>query len=238
MKKIRTKYILAVFFLILFAALTYGLQNVDVQTYAATDSPIGFASVNIGVHEYLDSVLSQYRGEDGLFYKITKLLGYIAIATAPCFALLALSEMIRKGGLRGVDGDLWALLGHYVLLAACYVAFEKYIVNYRPILVDGALEASYPSSHTMLTVAMFGAAMVQMKKRIRIRPLRAVVRFVFGLAIAAMAVGRLLSGVHWLTDIIGALLIGFALVSLYDAVFMQIRRVQKRKAKARKRSKK
>ena len=236
MKKIRTKYILAVVLLLLFAALTYALQEVDVQIYSVTNSPIGFANVNIAVQEKLDTLLTEYRGEDGLFYKITKYLGYASILTVPCFALLALSQLIRKGSLKGVNGDLWALLVPYVLLAACYVGFEKYIVNYRPILMDGALEASYPSSHTMLTVILLGVTSVQMKKRIRVRPLRALVRFVLGLAIAAMAVGRLLSGVHWLTDVIGAVLIGLAVVSLYDAIFTQIRRAQKRKAKARRRS--
>ena len=117
---------------------------------------------------------------------------------------------------------------------ACYVAFEKYVVNYRPILVDGVLEASYPSSHTMLTTAMLGMAIVQMRKRVRGKALRGLIDVVLGAAIAAMAVGRLMSGVHWLTDIIGGLLLGFALVALYDAVFTQIRRAQKRKAKAAK----
>ena len=156
-----------------------------------------------------------------------------AIATAPCFALLALVQLIRKKSLRGVDGDLWALAAFYVLLGACYVAFEKYVVNYRPILVDGVLEASYPSSHTMLTTAMLGMAIVQMRKRVRGKALRGLIDVVLG---AAIAVGRLMSGVHWLTDIIGGLLLGFALVALYDAVFTQIHRAQKRKAKAAKKN--
>lgn len=226
-KKIREKYALAIIFLILFAALTVLVQRVDVQPVGPNGSEIGFAKINTAVHEKL--------GENEKCYELTKLIGYAAIATAPCFALLALVQLIRRKSLKGVDGDLWALAACYVLLAACYVAFEKYVVNYRPILVDGALEASYPSSHTMLTTALFGMTIVQMKKRVRVRPLRGLIDLVLGIAIAAMAVGRLMSGVHWLTDIVGGLLIGFALVALYDAVFTQIRRAQKRKAKAAKR---
>ena len=174
-KKIRAKVALAILLLILFAGLTVLVQRVDVQEYIPKEylstgnavsleggNPvIGFGKVNIAVHEKL--------GENELCYKITKLIGYAAILTAPCFALLALSQMIRKGGFKGVDADLWALLGHYVILAACYVAFEKFIVNYRPVLMEGVLEASYPSSHTMMTIALLGAAVVQMKKRIRDR---------------------------------------------------------------------
>ncbi len=225
-KKIREKYALAIILLILFAALTVLVQRVDVQPIGPNGSEIGFAGVNMRVHEKL--------GENEACYKLTKLIGYAAIATAPCFALLALVQLIRKKSLRGVDGDLWALAAFYVLLGACYVAFEKYVVNYRPILVDGVLEASYPSSHTMLTTAMLGMAIVQMRKRVRGKALRGLIDVVLGAAIAAMAVGRLMSGVHWLTDIIGGLLLGFALVALYDAVFTQIHRAQKRKAKAAK----
>lgn len=232
-KKIRVKYALFAALLALFAALTFALQRVDMQTYRpkeylsadtyeGADAQIGFSAINIAVHEKL--------GESALFYKITKLIGYASLLTAPCFALLGLSQLVRRKRLKRVDGDLWALLGHYVLLALCYIAFEKYAVNYRPVLIEGVLEASYPSSHTMMTVALLGAAMVQTKKRIRAHSLRAIVNLVLIAAMAAMAIGRLLSGVHWLTDVIAAVLIGLALVSLYDAVCTQIRRAQKKKS--------
>lgn len=229
-RKIRERYTLAIIFLILFAVLTVLVQRVDVQPVGPNGSEIGFAKVNTAVHEKL--------GENDLCYKLTKLIGYLAIATAPCFALLALTQAIRKRSLSGVDGDLWALAVFYVLVGACYIAFEKYVVNYRPILVDGVLEASYPSSHTMLTTALFGMTIVQMRKRVHIKPLRGLIDIVLGVGIAAMAVGRLMSGVHWLTDIAGGLLLGLALTELYDAVFTQIRRAQKRKAKSAKKNRK
>lgn len=225
-RKIRSKYLLAFALLLLFAVFTVLVQRVDVQPIGPNGSEVGFARLNGSVHDKL--------GENDACYKLTKLIGYLALATAPCFALLALVQLIRNKSLAGVDGDLWALAIYYVLVGACYVAFEKYVVNYRPILVDGVLEASYPSSHSMLAVSLFGATIVQMRKRVRVKPLRMLIDAAFVLAIAAMAVGRLMSGVHWLTDIVGGLLLGLALAELYGAVFTQIRRAQKRKEKAAK----
>ena len=227
-RKIRSKYLLAFALLLLFAVFTVLVQKVDVQPIGPNGSEVGFASLNGSVHDKL--------GENDACYKLTKLIGYLALATAPCFALLALVQLIRKKSLAGVDGDLWALAIYYVLVGACYVAFEKYVVNYRPVLVDGVLEASYPSSHTMLAASLFGATIVQMRKRMRVKPLRMLIDAVLVVAIAAMAIGRLMSGVHWLTDIVGGLLLGLALAELYSAVFTQIRRAQKRKAKAAKRN--
>lgn len=227
-RKIRSKYLLAFALLLLFAVFTVLVQKVDVQPIGPSGSEVGFASLNGSVHDKL--------GENDACYKLTKLIGYLALATAPCFALLALVQLIRKKSLAGVDGDLWALAIYYVLVGACYVAFEKYVVNYRPVLVDGVLEASYPSSHTMLAASLFGATIVQMRKRVRVKPLRTLIDAVLVLAIAAMAIGRLMSGVHWLTDIVGGLLLGLALAELYSAVFTQICRAQKRKAKASKRN--
>ena len=132
-RKIRSKYLLAFALLLLFAVFTVLVQRVDVQPIGPNGSEVGFARLNGSVHDKL--------GENDACYKLTKLIGYLALATAPCFALLALVQLIRNKSLAGVDGDLWALAIYYVLVGACYVAFEKYVVNYRPILVDGVLEA-------------------------------------------------------------------------------------------------
>ena len=52
-KKIREKYALAIILLILFAALTALVQRVDVQPIGPNGSEIGFAGVNMRVHEKL-----------------------------------------------------------------------------------------------------------------------------------------------------------------------------------------
>ena len=75
--------------------------------------------------------------------------------------------------------------------------------------------------------------MVQLRQRLHSRGLRTAVNVVFTVLIAVMAVGRLLSGVHWLTDILGGVLLGAALVLAYDALTLELRRRERKKEKKR-----
>ena len=109
----------------------------------------------------------------------------------------------------------------YVVTALFYLLFEILVINYRPILEDGELEASYPSSHTMLAVSVFGSAAVYAVYRIKDDLLKKAVVIVSIILAAGMALGRLISGVHWFTDILGGVLLGCAIISLYMA-FVQI----------------
>ena len=101
----------------------------------------------------------------------------------------------------------------------CYVLFEKVIVNYRPVMITAAdgLEASYPASHTMLACFIFATAMMQLPRLVKSPALRGLGKLVCAAIIAVAVVGRLLSGVHWLSDIIGGVLLSAALVALYAA---------------------
>ena len=104
------------------------------------------------------------------------------------------------------------------MVLAAYLLFEKFAVNYRLVLIDGFLEASYPSSTTMLTLCVIPTAMLQLRRRIPRAGLRRVILWMLGIFTAFMVVGRLLSGVHWLTDIVGGALLSAGLVALYAAV--------------------
>ena len=105
----------------------------------------------------------------------------------------------------------------YIAVMAAYLLFEKFAVNYRPVLIDGFLEASYPSSTTLLTLCVMPTAMLQLSRRLRSGRLRSLVLAVLAAFTAFMVVGRLLSGVHWLTDIVGGVLLSAAIVCLYAA---------------------
>ena len=57
--------------------------------------------------------------------------------------------------------------GFYIVVMAMYLLFEEVVINYRPVLIDSNLEASYPSSTTMLALCVLPTAMMQLKSRIR-----------------------------------------------------------------------
>lgn len=190
----------------LFLVLTVLVLTVDVRPVGPEGSAIGLAALNGGVFALL--------GESGLWYEITELLGYIALGTMAFFAGMGALQLISRKSLRRVDRDILLLGLCYGVMLGLYILFELVVINCRPVLVEGVLEASFPSSHTMLVVTVLGSAAVWAGRHCG-GGLRKVVQGIC-LSIALLtAVGRLLSGMHWFTDILAGLLLAGALVMGY-----------------------
>lgn len=195
--------------LLLFAALILIVRTVDVQPIGPQGSKVGLAAVNGWVF--------RQTGVTMLYYTITDWLGIAAILTAAGFALLGLVQLIRRKSFCKVDRSLYALGGTYLLTIGCYILFELCIVNYRPVLMEGRLEASFPSSHTMIVCVIMATALLEFRGRLQKKAAKiAAESFCVGLMVVTM-IGRLLAGVHWLTDILGGLLLSGALTLLYAA---------------------
>ena len=193
-----------------FALWTAAVCLLDVQPIGPNGSSVGFAALNGAVHAAL--------GVHWLLYALTDWLGLVPMGFVFGFAILGLMQLIRRRSLGKVDRDILALGGFYLVVLAAYLLFEKFAVNYRPVLIDGFLEASYPSSTTMLTLCVIPTAMLQLRRRIPREDLRRAILWMLGIFTAFMVVGRLLSGVQWLTDIIGGALLSAGLVALYAAM--------------------
>jgi undecaprenyl-diphosphatase len=153
-----------------------------------------------------------------LLYILTDWLSIIPVGLVVGFALLGLLQLLRRKKLFEVDYDILVLGGFYVALIAVYVLFEMLPVNYRPLLIEGALEVSYPSSTTMLVMCIMPTAIMQLNSRIKNIRLKRVVSFILNVFTAFMVAGRLLSGVHWLSDIVGGALVSAGLVMMYKAL--------------------
>ncbi|MGN0350062.1 MAG: phosphatase PAP2 family protein, partial [Roseburia sp.] len=153
-----------------------------------------------------------------LLYTITDWLGLVPLCVVFGFAILGLFQMIKRRSLLKVDYSILVLGGFYIIVMAAYVFFEMFVVNYRPILVEGNLEASYPSSTTMLVMCVIPTAIMQFQSRIKNQRIRKIVACILIAFTVFIVVGRLVSGVHWITDIIGGALLSAGLVMLYDCV--------------------
>ena len=134
------------------------------------------------------------------------------------FVLLGFAQWVKRKSILKVDGNILILGGFYIVTLAAYLFFESYVVNYRPVLIEGYLEASYPSSTTLLVLCVMPTAMIQLRDRIKQPMFRKCVSIVITAFIAFMVIGRLVSGVHWLTDIIGGILLSAGLVMIYDSL--------------------
>lgn len=197
-------------FLAAFVLWTVLVSFVDIRAIGPNGSSVGFAALNGFVHGLT--------GVNLRLYAVTDWLGLVPIAVAFGFAVLGLVQWIKRKSLLKVDGSLLVLAGFYVVVMAAYILFEAVVINYRPTLIDGYLEASYPSSTTMLVMCVMPTAMMQLRTRIKNRVFRRCVMVLIAAFIVFMVIGRLMSGVHWLSDIIGGALISAGLVMIYASV--------------------
>ena len=192
-----------------FALWTAAVCHLDVQPIGPRHSSVGFAALNGFVH--------QLTGVHMALYTLTDWLGLIPLAFMLGFAILGLAQLLQRKHLRRVDHSLFVLGGFYLLVMASYFFFESFVINYRPILIEGYLEASYPSSTTLLVLCVIPTAMMQLTARLRRSVVRQAVLVLLTAFMVLMVVGRLVSGVHWLTDIIGSVLLSAGLVMTYAA---------------------
>ncbi len=206
-KNAKKYFIFGAISFILFAVLTLLVKTVDVKPIGPLGSEIGLSGINIYFRDLI--------GVNMTLYDVTELLGYLAIAVVACFGLLGVYQLIKGKSIKAVDSNIIILGALLVVLACAYVLFEFAIVNYRPIVMENELEASFPSSHTMLSFCVFGAAIHQLLNRIGNKALRIVSVSVCTVLIVATVIGRLLSGVHWLTDIMAGVLISVSLLMFY-----------------------
>lgn len=193
--------------LAVFLVYTILVKIIDVQAIGPNGSEIGFASLNGAIFALL--------GTHELFFKLSELLGYLALAICAFFGVIGLSQFIKRKSLKKVDQQIILLGIFYVVVIVLYVFFNVVAVNYRPVLeADGSLESSFPSSHTMLAVCVFAAAAFYTRfLPEKYSNLRKPLIKVCYILIAAMIVFRILAGVHWLTDIIGGVILSLALIN-------------------------
>ena len=209
-KETKKNFGIAAILLGAFVVWTAAVQLVDVQPIGPQGSTVGFATVNSWVHNLT--------GVHMALYMVTDWLGLVPIAFAIGFALLGLIQWVKRKHLRQVDFSILVLGGFYLLVMAAYVLFEVFVINYRPVLINGCLEASYPSSTTMLVLCVMPTTLMQLNARIKSQTLKRWVGFGITAFIIFMVIGRLLSGVHWFTDIIGGALLSAGLVMLYHSI--------------------
>ncbi len=201
------------FFPMIFVFFTLSVKLVDVQPVGPLESEIGWASINYPVNAFFAE--HQFLGGQNFWYTLTNVFGIVAILTAAAFACLGLVQLIRRRSLLKVDKEIIMLGVVYAVTIVLYVLFEKIAVNFRPVLEDGVLEPSYPSTHTMLVFSILGTAVFAFPRYIKGKKLLSAAKAANIAAIALTVLGRLVCGVHWLTDIIGGVFLSVSIIIFY-----------------------
>ena len=203
--KTPSKILLCSLLAVLFTIL---VKVVDVKQVGVNGTSIGFATLN--------QFVFKTTGVNMIWYHITDWLGLVPIFMAIAYALIGLIQLIKRKSLFKVDKEIIILGLFYVVVISIYIFFEKVIVNYRPILMNGFLEASFPSSHTLMSVCICGSS-IMVNKKIFKNKISKFSNILSLIIIIVTILGRLISGVHWFTDIIGAVMLSVGLFHIYKA---------------------
>ena len=196
---------------LVFIAFTFMVKTYDVSPIGPAGTEVGFSHINQRVHEQI--------GFNQTWYDMTDYLGYAVLAVCGIFALAGLVQLIKRRSLLKVDSEILILGVYFVVVMGFYVLFEKLVINYRPVIMDGETmpEASYPSSHTMLVVTVMLAVAIIVGRYFKNEYVGTFMRTMCIFVTVVMVVGRYYSGVHWATDIVGGLLLSFALLLAFHA---------------------
>ncbi|MDD6310499.1 MAG: phosphatase PAP2 family protein [Firmicutes bacterium] len=196
-----------IIFGVIFVIYTAVVKLVDIKHIGPLNSGVGLGTIN----RYFMNLI----GINMVWYHITNVLGIVALLIVAFFAFVGLFQLVKRKSLKRVETDIIILGCFYVVVMIFYVLFDKFAINYRPVVFDEGLEPSYPSSHTFLAVCVFYTAILQIKWKVSDKFTSNIITVVLAVLIALTVVGRLLSGVHWFTDIVGGVLISLFLISLY-----------------------
>ena len=223
MKKLNKSLITGVSLFVAFLAFTILVKFVDVAAVGPLGSKVGFSKINDAIFGVI--------GTSETWYHISEIFGILALIVAGVFVIVGIIQLIRRKSLKLVDNHILTLGVFYVVVAIAYLIFEVVVINKRPVLVDGVLEASYPSSHTMLSICILSSAIIEFHKFFNGKKKQLIALDVISIVIMLVVViGRLLSGMHWFTDIIGGILISLALVFIYNGVLKIIEKKKDIKA--------
>ena len=197
-------------------AIIYTLlvKYIDVQEIGPNDSLVGFATIN--------NFMFNLTGVNMLWYDITDWWGFVPLFIAFIYAMIGFIQMIKRRNILKVDKEILGLGVYYIIVIGLYIFFETCIINYRPTLMDGILEASYPSSHTLLSVCICGSSLIINKYLFKNRNFFKAENINSILSILVIVIGRFISGVHWFTDIVGAILISIALLKAFNIYIKSI----------------
>ncbi len=202
---------LGIILIFIFAVWTVLITTVDVQPVGINDTDIGFATMNCWFH--------RLTGINMMLYDITDWLGLIPLFVCFFFGFIGLCQMIKRKSLFKVDCDILILGLYYVTVILCYFVFEALPINYRPVLINNNMEGSYPSSTTLLVLSVMPTLGFQLKCRIKNNKIKAINVMIILFSVF-MVTGRLISGVHWLTDIIGSCILSAGLYMIYRGIVL------------------
>jgi undecaprenyl-diphosphatase len=163
----------------------------------------------------LYNLFSEVRSAPGdeLFIRITMLGDNIVVfATAAIMVLW----LIAQRAWRAASATAIAILAAKLLMVITYLIYARHaplteadVINFQTF--------RFPSSHALMTGAMFGVLATLLSRGLG-RWSQAIVVAICGIIVIAVSFSRLYLGVSWLSDVIAGVLAAFIIVTLFSVV--------------------
>lgn len=214
MKLKKKNMIVSICLILLSVIYTVLVKIIDVNPIGPKNSNVGFSSLNKFVFNTI--------GKSNVWYNITEVFGIISILIAFFYALIGICKLFKKKNILKIDKEIIALGIFYFVVILTYLFFEKVIINYRPVLVNGALEASYPSSHTMLSICICLSSIIINNKLYKKKRISKIINPLAIIIMITTTIGRLFSGMHWISDILGGIIISITLTYIFNSIIYSL----------------
>lgn len=214
MKLKKKNMIVSICLILLSVIYTVLVKIIDVNPIGPQNSNVGFSSLNKFVFNTI--------GKSNVWYNITEVFGIISILIAFFYALIGIFKLFKKKNILKIDKEIIALGIFYFVVILTYLFFEKVIINYRPVLVNGALEASYPSSHTMLSICICLSSIIINNKLYKKKRISKIINPLAIIIMITTTIGRLFSGMHWISDILGGIIISITLTYIFNSIIYSL----------------
>ena len=200
--------IISIILITLCVLYTIVVKEVNVSAIGPNESKVGLSCINDFFHDFI--------GVNKGFYTITNFMDIVLLLIPAIYGLIGLIELIKRKSLKKVDRELYILAIFYIVVVATYLAFEHITINYRPVLINGELDLSYPSSHTLAAICICGSSIIINFKLFKDKGIFKYITLLSTISMFIIIVGRLISGYHWFTDIIGGILIASTLLYIFN----------------------
>jgi undecaprenyl-diphosphatase len=124
-------------------------------------------------------------------------------------------QLIKRKSLLSVDKYILMIGIFFVILLFFWLLFDKLVViNNRPIFVEGKTEPSFPSTHTLLVVFIYLSAYTVIRNLTNNKMYQNIVLCLAITISLIVSISRVLAGMHYITDVLGGILLGLTLFFL------------------------
>ena len=204
-------FLIATTLTVFFVVFTLTLKLVDMQSDSSQF--IGWASINIWWRDLIGVHFS--------WHIISHFIALISLLVLTGILIWQVITVFHRRKLSALTRNWWVFDITLLALGLSYLLFQIVAINYRPIQVDGAIEISYPSSHSLLITTTWLLIIFRLRREIQSQTWRRILIIVGWTLMLTGVIARLLCGYHWFTDIVGGVLLGTVFAAWYQAFVVE-----------------